>query len=434
MRKNLIKSTRPAADALPATPPPIPAAVPAWARYFIWTIAGAAGALALWAMFMAAESVGETNRMAVQGWGEFGAVIVRNKIHALWHAAGMAAAAAILGWCILGGPARAAGARWRNLSAWLLVALVAGDALWLSRHYIKTMPLAALAENDVVRLLRADQPDRRVALAAQDGFYNFWLTYLFPYHDIRAVNVTQMPRMPNDYKRFLEAVGRDPVRFWRLMAAGYVLGPAPFWAQISNDPAMRDEFDLVYAYNVAPGLQGLGVTVLPATQENPGQHAVLRLKATAPRYTLIAGWRAAEDAETLRLLASTNHPLFQEALVAPECAAGLPAPAGLGMTGLVQRVEYRAGFMRLSVSAPVPCILRVAEKYDPAWRAWVDDVAAPVRRVDYLFQGVLVEPGLHEVVLRYAPGWWTLGLQIFAGLLCAAAAWRFLSSPRAAAG
>ncbi len=427
MRKKLNKSPRLDA-ALPANPPPIPTAVPAWVRYFIWTLAGAAGVLALWAMFASAESAVETNRLALQWPGGLAAVIVRNKVVALWHAAGMTAAAA--GFMALSVWGRAGAGRRLRAAAWVLVLLVAADALWLSRHYIKTMPLSALAENDVVRLLRADQPDRRVALAAQDGFYNFWLTYLFPHHNIRAVNVAQMPRMPNDYKNFLEAVGRNPVRFWQLMAVGYVLGPAPFWVEIRNNPAMREAFDLVYAYNVAPGSEGMGVAVAPATQEQPGQHAVLRLQAPAPRYTLITGWRAVPDAEALALLAADSHPLFQEALVAPEHAAGLPAPAGAGMTGLVQRVAYRPGYMRLSVSAPAACILRVSEKYDPAWRAWVDDAPAPVRRVDYLFQGVLVGPGLHEVVLRYAPNWWSLALQILTFLVCLVAAWRFLAPPR----
>ncbi len=407
------------------------ASIPGWARWFCWGLGAAAVGLALWAMYLSAESAVETNRLALQWPGGLSAVIVRNKIIALWHAAGMTAAAAVF--LALAIPRRGqAGRRTGAVAAWCLTAIVAADALWLSRHYIKTMPLAALAENDVVRLLRADQPDRRVALATQEGFYNFWLTYLFPYHDIRAVNVTQMPRMPNDYKRFLEAVGRRPVRFWQLMAVGYVLGPAPFWGEIRNDPALREAFDLVYAYNVAPGPDGMGVSVASATQEHPGQHAVLRLKAPAPRYTLITGWRAAEDAETLNLLASDDHPLFQEALLAPEHAAGLPAPSGAGMTGLVQRVAYRPGYIRLSVSAPTACILRVAEKYDPAWRAWVDDAAAPVRRVDYLFQGVLVAPGLHEVVLRYAPGWWSLALQVLAILACLAAAWHFLARRRPA--
>lgn len=176
-----------------------------WLRYLLWGAAALAAVLALCAMFISAESGGEINRLTSQWTNNFAAVIVRNKAIALWHAAGMAAVAAgflaLLIW--------KRSIRWARIAAWVLVALVAVDAVWLSRHYIKALPLSALAENDIVRLLQTDQPDRRAALLMQDGFYNFWLTYLFPYHNIRTVNVTQMPRMPADYKRFLETVGRD---------------------------------------------------------------------------------------------------------------------------------------------------------------------------------------------------------------------------------
>jgi len=63
------------------------------------------------------------------------------------------------------------GASWR---------LVAWDAWMLSRFYIKTMPLAALNENAVITLLKQDMPEHRVALVSQDGFYNWWLTFVFP--------------------------------------------------------------------------------------------------------------------------------------------------------------------------------------------------------------------------------------------------------------
>ena len=75
--------------------------------------------------------------------------------------------------------------------------------------------------------------------------------------------------------------------------------------------------------------------------------------------------------------------------------------------------------MKLKVSTEQAAILRFAERYDPDWKATVDGKPAKVLRVDYLCQGVVVQPGLHEVVLRYAPANWSFVFQI-AGLgLCA---------------
>ncbi len=103
------------------------------------------------------------------------------------------------------------------------------------------------------------------------------------------MNVTQMPRMPVEYKRYMEAVGGHALRYWQLSAVGYILAPAQVWGQIQNDPAMKDAFDIVYAYNVAPA--EMGVTVIPATPKAPGQHVILRLKKPGPRFALIAGWQ-----------------------------------------------------------------------------------------------------------------------------------------------
>jgi len=355
--------------------------------------------------------------MSAMGWGQYAATIVGNKTVALWHAALMTLGAGVCLWIMTS-------LRWRTrpaglVCAWVMVLIVAGDALWLSRHYIKTMPMSVLEENDVIRILKSDMPEHRVALVSQDGFYNFWLTFVFPYYQILTMNVTQMPRMPVEYKRYLEAVGGHALRYWQLSAVSHVLAPAQIWGQIQKDPAMKDAFDIVYAYNVMPA--EMGVTVIPATSKAPGQHVVLRLKKPGPRFALIAGWQKAEDDDALRQMAAPAFIPFQKALVSPEAAEGLPQLTGTGIVGQVQMTEYRPGYMKLKVSAGQPAILRISEKYDHDWRAWIDQQSVPVRRVDFICQGVLVPfPGLHEVVLKYAPDkrqliWQWLGLLICIG-------------------
>lgn len=375
-------------------------AAPVWIRNFVAGVFILGGILAAWALMQTGTSGEDTARMSAMGWGQYAAAIVSNKTMALWHAALMTLGAGVCLW-ILTSP------RWRAKAvcltvAWLLVLVVALDALWLSRHYIKTMPMSVLAENDVIRILKSDMPEHRVALISQDGFYNFWLTYVFPYYHILTMNVTQMPRMPVEYKRYLEAVGGHALRYWQLSAVGYILAPAQIWGQIQNDPAMKDAFDIVYAYNVVP--MEVGVTVITSTPSAPGQHVILRLKKPGPRFALIAGWQKAEDDEALRQMAAPAFVPFQKVLVAPEAAEGLPEPTGTGIVGQVQMAEYRPGYMKLKVSADRPVILRVSEKYDRDWRAWIDQQSVPVRRVDFICQGILVlSPGLHEVVLKYAP-------------------------------
>ncbi len=376
------------------------ALAPGWIRNFVAAVFVLGGILALWALMQTGSAGEDAARMNAMGWGQYATTIVGNKTVALWHAALMTLGAGVFLWILLL-------SRWRSraaglVCAWALVLIVAGDALWLSRHYIKTMPMSVFEENEVVRILKSDMPEHRVALISQDGFYNFWLTYVFPYYHILTMNVTQMPRMPVEYKRYLEAVTSHALRYWQLSAVSFVLAPAQVWSQIQNDPTMKNAFDIVYAYNVAPA--EIGVKVVPATATAPGQHVILRLKKPGPRFALISGWQKAADDEALRRMAAPDFVPFQKALVATEHAAQLPESEGAGIVGQVQMDAYRSGYMKLKVSSDRPAILRVSEKYDRDWRAWIDQQPVPVLRTDYIFQGVFVSsPGLHEVVLKYAP-------------------------------
>jgi hypothetical protein len=105
-----------------------------------------------------------------------------------------------------------------------------------------------------------------------------------------------------------------------------------------------------------------------------------------------------------------------------ETASNLP-PAGRGQVS-----EIRTGPNRLSlkVSADGPAFLVVSQVWYPGWQVWVDGRAqgAPLR-TDYLFQGVALPAGTHQVELRFEPALWRLGwaLAVATAVGLAAAAW-----------
>ncbi|MDO9541616.1 MAG: hypothetical protein Q7J98_04775 [Kiritimatiellia bacterium] len=378
-----------------------------WPKWFIGFLFIIALIMAIRVLAVMSDSNVVVYRLAAMGWGKMAEVIIQNKISALLHAALMTVCAGIFIWLLY--QSRLRNQYIRKTAQWLLVAIVAADAFVLSRHYVKTMPLKAFAENDVIRILKSDMAEHRVALVSQEGFYNLWLTYLFPYHGIKTINATQMPRMPADYKQFFEAVGRNPLRLWQLSAVGFVLAPAQVWGQFQNEPAMKEAFEIVYAYNIKPA--DYYVEVIPATAEQPGEHVIMRLLKPAPRFTLIGAWETVNDAEVLRRFGTNDYQLFKEVMIAPECAAGLPDATGSAEGGQVQLLEYRPGKIKLRTSSTSPAILRVAEKYDPDWRVWIDGKMGRVLRADFIFQGIPLEPGMHEVLLEYAPSKWPLGIQ-----------------------
>lgn len=372
--------------------------------------------LMVWAFGLSTSLGNLITRLELDGWRGVADVIVRNQLWAAWHAVLMAAIVVGVVWVLW---RTALGRRnvIRMAAVWLLVAIVGLDTLALSRHYVKSMSMDMLKEDDVLRFLKSNLQNRRVALLSQASFYNHWLTYEFPYHGIKAINVTQMPRMPEDYKAFLSQIGGNPLRLWQLFGVGFVVGPVQGWTQIQNDPVMKNLFDLIYAFNVEPsGMEGF--QAIPATQARPGQHCILRMKAEAPRFLLLAGWEVEPDDVALQKLVSPDYPLFSKALISSDTADGLPESKGQGVCGSVTLKHYRPGAFVLQVSTEQTAILRVAEKYHPGWKVLIDGKPVPLRRCDYLFQGVVITPGLHEVTLRYSVPSGPLWLQAAGFVLC----------------
>ncbi len=79
------------------------------------------------------------------------------------------------------------------------------------------------------------------------------------------------------------------------------------------------------------------------------------------------------------------------------------SPAGYTVLRRLRREE-----VVLEVNAFAPAYLFVADPYYPGWRAFVDGEAAPIYRANYLFRAVPVQPGIHEVVIRFQP--WSVAL------------------------
>lgn len=408
-----------------AKQPDLPAPIPAWVKRFAVALFVIGVILAIWALVLMGGEQSRIARLATQGWGQYSSVIARNMITGLWHAVVMVFITGGAIWWLSSG--KVANRMAREAVKTGLVLLVAFDAVYLARHYVKAIPASALDANEVVRIAKEDSPEKRIAMYRQDGFYNYWLTCLFPYHDIRTVNIAQAPRMSLDYKRFLGTVGRNRVRLWQLGAVAHVLMPADVWSKIEQEPALADAFKPVFSYDVFPA--AVGVNVLPAVKGS-GQHVVLRFLPPAPRFCLVSGWRKAQDEETLQKLASPDFKLFNRLLIAPETKTELPEPSGEGMVGTVELLDYYPGYMKLRSNSEQPAMLRVSERYDDYWQATVDGNSTQVYRADYLFPAVYVPAGIHEIVLKHTMDWLPWAMQFGGIFLCGLAFLAILPWPR----
>ena len=407
-----------------------------------WGAGIAAGLFLLSGLALWADLGSGAARFAAAGWGPaMGHAIQWHKAFAVTYAGVALAVGAGILWLLSGGVFHTVEKsfpqcgkkvstvwknpkpRWAAWGAWLPALVVLFDAaVILAPRYIQTMPPGYVAENDLVRYLKRDAGNNRAAMARpMSGFYNFWLTYLFPYQGISTIEVTQLPRPPADYTAFWNAV-KDPVRLWRLTAVSHVLASAQVAAQLLANPAWAAQLERAWAYQpFDDGRGGVGTRSVPVNASAP--EVVLKMKQIPPRVAAVMSWRVVPDEEALRTLADPSFEPFSSVLLAPGSEVCAPPSGDPGPPAKVEITRLVPGRYEFTVANHGPVVVRVAEKYDPNWKATVDGHAAPVIRCDYMFQGIaLEEAGTHAVELRYAPAALAVYLQgigILVGLVAA---------------
>ncbi len=124
----------------------------------------------------------------------------------------------------------------------------------------------------------------------------------------------------------------------------------------------------------------------------------------------------------LKALNAAIHPDFDPArnvaLVSSEAAdpqGGSDAPRGGADAAAVDRVRITSDIgseVRIEVSAQDGGYLVLTDTYYPGWRARVDGEERPILQANYFYRAVPIGPGDHEVVFRYEPRSFALGLRI----------------------
>lgn len=83
-------------------------------------------------------------------------------------------------------------------------------------------------------------------------------------------------------------------------------------------------------------------------------------------------------------------------------APGLDGP-GRRIDGAIRWLPGTNHSVSLRVRAPDPSLLVLTDAWYPGWKAWVDGVPAPLRRVNWHFMGVELGRGEHDVRFDYRP-------------------------------
>lgn len=89
----------------------------------------------------------------------------------------------------------------------------------------------------------------------------------------------------------------------------------------------------------------------------------------------------------------------------------LPAEPAFSATD-AQIVRYEDTEVTIQATAEQDGLLILGDLYYPGWRAYVDGQRAPIIRANYVYRGISLPPGTHEIVFRFLPTTLLVGLGI----------------------
>lgn len=165
-------------------------------------------------------------------------------------------------------------------------------------------------------------------------------------------------------------------------------------------------------YIIAPGrLPDAEPLFVGSIGERP--MAVLENPDAVPRAFFVGETSVVEAPEaTWALLRSDEFDPRQTALLAAPLDFS-PAPLDSASTAEVTLIRYGPREIAWQVQTDAPRLLVASEVYYPAgWTATVDGESSPIVRANYLLRAVPVPAGSHEVVMRFEPASYRIGLWI----------------------
>ncbi len=144
---------------------------------------------------------------------------------------------------------------------------------------------------------------------------------------------------------------------------------------------------------------------------------VYRIKDPLPRAWLVGELLPGKD----NIIEALSGPVFdmkQSAVTRNPISTKFKAPAFKPVGNMV----YRDNAIYIDAKTSEPAVLVLSESFYPGWEVRVDGVKKECLRLNYLFQGVALEKGRHQIVFKYRPPHFTLFLTIsicsLALLLC----------------
>jgi hypothetical protein len=321
-------------------------------------------------------------------------------------------------------------ARAPRVAAALLALAVGLDAYALTRlepahpaatgEYLGTSP-------ELVAFLR-DDPGRGRAFVETFGWYSTGaLEKLGMMNGVFAVGDYE-PSMPAAYAEYFAPDTRQPWHGRLHVVAGGQRERAAHLAALRLLDLMAVRWYALEAPAPPAVLAALRAATGGSERRLGAAHLFERAEAL-PRAWAVrrVRWEPTPAAARARLLDPAFRPREEAVLIGSEPAgdgpvAGEPLSSAAAEPDAVALTAFEAERVGLRAECGARCLVVLPELYYPGWQATVDGREAPIERVNLIFRGVWLEPGVHAIELRYAPASFRAGVALFAATLVACAA------------
>jgi hypothetical protein len=339
-------------------------------------------------------------------------------------------------------------------AAWLLLAFTAGDLFRLSIYYYPSSPAGReLPRSSSVEFLQQSCGESRFLGLA--GWVPPETSILYNLQDVRGID-------GHTPFRIYEVIGRIDPAVHDLLARLRSGAPPPgkwtpgtlFFRSLqryieSTDPEILSALSKIdyWSYDVTRignpellSVLGVRYVIGPKGAAAPAaagyrlvhesDAAVWENRGVLPRAFVSAQPEFVHsEAEALEMIST---PGFASAKAAVINLQGRPLTAPRNRTGrkdpIAAHIElYAPEMVRIGADAPEGGWLVLSDLYYPGWEASVDGAAAPIYQANYLFRGVELPPGKHQVIFAYRPASLRTGIWL---CLLALAVVAFLLKPK----
>ncbi len=264
------------------------------------------------------------------------------------------------------------------------------------------------------------------ALAGLPQFYRQkWINLVFPFYNIQSYEVVQLPRVPEDFAAFEDALvpaqdadaGRVLVRNWQLTNIRYLVGPAMSPEAMNRQfHQVPPQFRIAERFEIVPepgATQNATMDRMTAQASPRGRFALWEFSGALPRAKLYSRWQTeTNDPAVLKQLTDTAFDPAQSVFVDNPLPAAAPTNADNANAGTVEFASYKSKEIVLNTLATNAAVLLLNDHYDANWKVSVDGTAGTLLRCNYIMRGVFLEPGNHTVNFRFEPPIWPLRVSL----------------------